>query len=114
MGKNEYTEWCTRNERNGIPWIKAGIWELRELKRGTDNGSCTLYLGKEDIKHALLSCPETMKWKIGFLCKKWHNRNEELMSGKIINCTNRTHVKDTRQYLKQAQMGKRVGGRNKL
>jgi hypothetical protein len=36
-GKEQCTEWCTRNgeeeEEKSIAWIKAGMWKLRWIRR---------------------------------------------------------------------------------
>jgi hypothetical protein len=53
--------------RIGVAWMRAGIWKLRRLRRGTDKGSCPLGLGKEDAKHILLRCPETKIWTTDFI-----------------------------------------------
>jgi hypothetical protein len=58
-GKESYIDKCTRKERKGIIWWKAGIWKLRGTRRGFKRGRCPLYLGKEDAKHILLKCSET-------------------------------------------------------
>jgi hypothetical protein len=34
-------------------------------------------LGKEDVKHIVLSCPETRKCRREFVTKKWLNKKEE-------------------------------------
>jgi hypothetical protein len=57
----EYIEFCSRNERNGLAWMKAGVWKLRGIRRGLKKGTCPLCRGNEDAKHVLLSCPETKK-----------------------------------------------------
>jgi hypothetical protein len=33
-GKESYIDKCTRKERMGIIWWKAGIWKLRRIRRG--------------------------------------------------------------------------------
>jgi hypothetical protein len=33
-GKESYIDKCTRKERIGIMWLKAGIWKLRGIRRG--------------------------------------------------------------------------------
>jgi hypothetical protein len=27
-GREDYIDFCSRNERSGIAWMKAGIWKL--------------------------------------------------------------------------------------
>jgi hypothetical protein len=68
----QYTEWFTRNERNGIARMKARFWKLKGLKRVTDKGSCPLRLGKKDAKLILLRCPQR---------KKFGEQNLQLQSG---------------------------------
>jgi hypothetical protein len=58
-GKESYIEKCTRKERMGIIWLKAGIWKLRGIGRGFERGRWPQCLGEEDAKHILLKCPET-------------------------------------------------------
>jgi hypothetical protein len=50
---------CSRNKRNELDWMKAGVWKLRGIKRGWEKGTCPLYMGNEDVNHILLSCQET-------------------------------------------------------
>jgi hypothetical protein len=33
-GREEYIKLCSRNERNGLAWMKAGVWKLRGIRRG--------------------------------------------------------------------------------
>jgi hypothetical protein len=40
-----------KNERMGLAWLKAGIWELRGSRRGFWRERCTPYLGEEDAKN---------------------------------------------------------------
>jgi hypothetical protein len=42
--------------RNGVVWMKWGIWKLEGLRR--DIGSFRLCLGQVDVEHTVLSCPE--------------------------------------------------------
>jgi hypothetical protein len=35
-GKKLYTECCSRNERRGIAWLIAGIWQLKGDRRNAD------------------------------------------------------------------------------
>jgi hypothetical protein len=62
-GKECYVEKCTRKERMGIIWWKAGIWKLRGIRKGFERGRCPLCLGEEDAKHITLECCETKKWR---------------------------------------------------
>jgi hypothetical protein len=40
LAREEYTVCCTRNERSGLAWFKAGIWKLRGMRKD---------LRKEDV-----------------------------------------------------------------
>jgi hypothetical protein len=53
----------------------------------------------EDVKHILLSCPETKKWRMQFMNKKWLCINEELTYKKTVNCTNKAHTIHLGEYL---------------
>jgi hypothetical protein len=33
-GREEYIKLCCRNERNGLAWMKVGVWKLRGIRRG--------------------------------------------------------------------------------
>jgi hypothetical protein len=52
--------------------------------------------GNEDVK---LSGPETKKWRMQFMNKKWLCINEELEYKKIVNCTNKAHMIHLGEYL---------------
>jgi hypothetical protein len=58
-GREEYIELCYRNERNGLVWMKAGVWKLRGIRMGLKKGTCSQCRGNEVAKHILSSCPET-------------------------------------------------------
>jgi hypothetical protein len=60
-GKVSYIDKCTRKERMGIIWLKAGIWKLRGIRRGFERRRCALCLGEEDVKQILLKCSEPKK-----------------------------------------------------
>jgi hypothetical protein len=42
-GREEYIEFCSRNERNGL------VWKLREIRRGLEKGTWPLCMGNEDV-----------------------------------------------------------------
>jgi hypothetical protein len=44
--------------------------------------------GQRSVKHLLLSFPETKKWRMQFINKKWLCINEELAYKKTVTCTN--------------------------
>jgi hypothetical protein len=52
---------CTRKEKMGIIWRKAGIWKLRRIRRSFERGRCPLCLAEEDAKHIILKCLGTKK-----------------------------------------------------
>jgi hypothetical protein len=56
-------------------------------------------MGNRDVKHILLSSPETKKWRMQFISKKWLCINEELAYRKIINCTNKAYIINLGEYL---------------
>jgi hypothetical protein len=60
LGREEYIELCSRNEGNGLAWMKAGVW----MRRGLGKGTCPLCRGNKVVKHILFSCPETKKWRM--------------------------------------------------
>jgi hypothetical protein len=98
-GREEYIELCSRNERNGSAWMKAGVWKLRGIRRGWEKGTCPLCRDNVDAKHILLSCPETKKCRMQFMNKKWLCINEELSYKKIVNCTNKAYIIHLGEYL---------------
>jgi hypothetical protein len=74
-GKEKYIDELTRKEKLGIIWLKAGIWDLRWIRRGSGKGRCPLCSRKEDAKHMLVKCPEPKKWREELVCSKWLNVN---------------------------------------
>jgi hypothetical protein len=78
LGKESYVDECTRKERMGIIWLKAGIWKLRGIRRGFGKGRCPNVLGEEDAKHIPLKCLETKKWSEELVCSKQLNINEDI------------------------------------
>jgi hypothetical protein len=55
--------------------------------------------GNEGAKHILLGCPETKKWRMKFINKKWLCINEELAYKNIVKCANKVHIVHLREYL---------------
>jgi hypothetical protein len=37
-----YIEICSRNERNGLIWMEAGVWKLTAIRRGLAKGTYLL------------------------------------------------------------------------
>jgi hypothetical protein len=48
-GRKECVECCTRNGRNGMAGLGAGVWELRGIRREVDKGSCHLCVGDAGV-----------------------------------------------------------------
>jgi hypothetical protein len=61
LGREEYVEFCSRKERNGLAWMKAGVWKLRGIGRGWVKGTCPQGRANENAKYILLSCPKNQK-----------------------------------------------------
>jgi hypothetical protein len=68
--EGSYIDECTRKERMGIIWLKAGIWNLRGIRRGFGKGRCPLRLREADAKHMLLKCPGPKKCREELECSK--------------------------------------------
>jgi hypothetical protein len=98
-GKESYIDKCTRKERMGIIWLKAGIWKLREIRRGFEKGRYPLCLWEEDAKHILLKCSETKKWGEECVNSNWLNTNEDSAYRKIISCANVNKITSLTKYL---------------
>jgi hypothetical protein len=64
MGQERVHEYCTRNERNWLVWMKAVVWKLRGIRRGMDKGSCPQCIRNKDANHR---CAETKKWRTELL-----------------------------------------------
>jgi hypothetical protein len=56
-------------------------------------------LGEEDVKHILLKCKESKKWRKEWANGNWPNINEDLVYKKIICCTNVNRIKLLGKYL---------------
>jgi hypothetical protein len=99
-GREIYIDECTRKERMGIIWLKAGFWKLRGIRRGTERGRYPLCLGEQDAKHILLKCLEMKQWRGEPVCSKWLNIND-IAYRKTIIYTNVTklHVKTIGKYV---------------
>jgi uncharacterized membrane protein YcaP (DUF421 family) len=65
----------------------ADAWKLRLENK---ERKMPLHIDKEDVKHTLLSCPETMKWTMGFLRKQQPNMQNEVIyrqyEAVLVNC----------------------------
>jgi len=49
LGREENTACCSRDEANKLVWFKAGVWQLRYIRRQKGKRICPLYLGNEDV-----------------------------------------------------------------
>jgi hypothetical protein len=48
---------CTRIERNGLAWLKTGVWKFRGTRRGFKKGRHPVYFGEESAKQAACGQP---------------------------------------------------------
>jgi hypothetical protein len=97
--EEQHTEWCTGNERNGMGWMKAGIWKLTGIRRGTDKRKLPSTFRKVGHKTHTTELSIHKKGRIELLCKTQLNMNEELACRKIINCVKRKYTKNIGEYL---------------
>jgi hypothetical protein len=79
--------------------LKAGIWKLKGIRRGLEKGRCPLCWGEKDVKHILLKCKESRKWREEWVNSNWPNIIEDLLYKKIICCTNVNKIKLLGRYL---------------
>jgi hypothetical protein len=82
-----------------MTWWRLGIWKLRGSRKGVEKGTCPLCLGKEDIKHILLECPETKDRRMEMLCKRLLDINKEIAYKKVFSCTKKMMVKNIGKFL---------------
>jgi hypothetical protein len=94
----EYVTCCSRKDRSGMEWFKAGIWKQRGTRKGLQNRRCPLCNEEEDAVHILLKCPETRRLRENLLSRKLLTMNEETAYKKIINCTNTLEIKNIGSY----------------
>ena len=64
-GKRSCIECCTRRNEAVYCGCLQECENVEKLEAG--RGRCPLYLGEEDVKHILVSCSETIKWRPDFL-----------------------------------------------
>jgi hypothetical protein len=60
---------------------------------------CPLCWGEEDVKHILLKCKESKKWREEWINRNWPDINEDLVYKKIICCMNINRIKLLGKYL---------------
>lgn len=58
-----------RSVQKWFPCLIARVQKLTGIRKETVEGRHSLLLDKEDVKHVLLSCPETRKWGMEFFVK---------------------------------------------
>jgi hypothetical protein len=96
--RKAYTVCCTRDERSSLAWFKTSIWKLREMRKESEKGRCSLCRGEEEgALHILLKCSEKRKWREQFLSRKWLIVNEEATYKRITNCTNAVELRNIRK-----------------
>jgi hypothetical protein len=97
--REEYVTCCSRKDRSGIAWLKAGNWKLRGTRKGLGNGRCLLRNEEEDAVHILLKFPETRRLRKHLLSRKWQTINEEIAYKKMINSSNTLEIRNICSYL---------------
>ena len=75
-----------------------GVWLLKEIRRNTDKGSCSLCLGEQDVKHILIESLEPRNLRMQFLNEKWLNMNKEVAYRKILRRTNKDQIRNSGRY----------------
>ncbi|KDR17814.1 hypothetical protein L798_08243 [Zootermopsis nevadensis] len=111
-GRQGYIGCCTRVEREGWAWFRAGIWKLRGMRGGMDGKICPLCGATESEIHILLKCTETGRWREQLLRNKWFTVGEELAFKKILSTTNDTEVRDLGKFLYKVRCKRQVKIRN--
>jgi hypothetical protein len=76
--RGDYVMCGSRNDRMGTAWFRAGIWELRGIRKGSEIGRCPLCNEEEDGVHILLKHPETRRLREHLLSRKLKIIKEEL------------------------------------
>jgi hypothetical protein len=97
--REDYVMCGSRNDRMGIAWFRAGIWNLRGIRKGLEVGRCPLRNGEKDAIHILLKYKETRRLREHLLSRKWQIINEEVAYKKIIICTNTVDLRNLGRYL---------------
>jgi hypothetical protein len=68
--REDYVMCGLRDDTMRIAWFRAGIWNLRGIRKGLEIGRCPLCNGEEDAIHILLKCPETIRLREHLLSRK--------------------------------------------
>jgi hypothetical protein len=74
----EYVMCCSRNDRRGIAWFRAGTWKSRGMRKGLESGRCPLCNGEEEAVRVPLKCAEKRGLREYLLSRKCQIINEEL------------------------------------
>jgi hypothetical protein len=53
--REDYVMCGSTNDRMRIAWFRAGIWKLREIRKGLEIRRYPLYNGEEDAVHILFN-----------------------------------------------------------
>ena len=57
LGNDDYVGGCARNEKSGVMWLTARLFELRRIdKRLERKALLPMCLGEEHAKYSLLKC----------------------------------------------------------
>jgi hypothetical protein len=67
-GKEVYMHCCHLKKRNGVMWLRFGIWNLRGIRRGAGKGTCPLHKAEENEMHRLLKCKDKQRLRGGGRC----------------------------------------------
>jgi hypothetical protein len=61
------------------------------MREKMDAGTCTFSLGKGGTKYALMSFPQTIKWRMVMANKQWQNIDEVAAYKKMLNGINKRY-----------------------
>jgi hypothetical protein len=65
--------------------LRSFVWQLKGIRRNTDSGRCTLYLGEEDVTRILLDCLEIRNCRTKYLNEKKLNVKKEMAYRKALD-----------------------------
>ena len=77
----------------GTIWLETGIWKLRRIRRGSEEGRYLLCVGEKDSEHVLLKCRETKQWRENLVCGKWLILIETVALKEALSCEKVTEMK---------------------
>jgi hypothetical protein len=61
------------------------------MRMKIDAGTCTFSVGKEGTKYALMSCPQTVKWRTVIVNKHWQNIDEVVAYKNMLSSINKRY-----------------------